>query len=219
MKKILAVYGAGGIGREILVIAQEQNRWDKIVFIDDLIVLESINDCEIYSFNDFIKHFKDWNIEIVISVGEPNQRNAILSKIKKFNLILVNLFFINFKFPVYSNFGTGNIINYGTLMLTDITIGNNCYINKNVVLGHDVKIGDNVVISPCVSIGGGTIVADEVFIGTGAVLRDQISIGKGSIIGMGSVVIGSIPEFAVVVGNPAKIIRYNNDKKVFKIRV
>jgi sugar O-acyltransferase (sialic acid O-acetyltransferase NeuD family) len=214
MKKILAVYGAGGIGREILVIAQEQNIWGKIVFIDDLI-LGSINDCEIYSFNDFIKEFTDWSIEIVISVGEPNQRNAILSKIKKFNLILINLFFINFKFPVYSNFGTGNIINYGTLMLTDITIGNNCYINKNVVLGHDVKIGDNVVISPSVSIGGGTIVADEVFIGSGAILRDHISIGKGAVIGMGSVVISSIPEFAVVVGNPAKIIRHNINRKVF----
>jgi len=56
--------------------------------------------------------------------------------------------------------------------------------NQPVIIGNDVWIGDRVIILP------------------------NVKIGDGVIIGAGSVVAKSIPEFAIVVGNPAKVIKY-----------
>lgn len=60
----------------------------------------------------------------------------------------------------------------------------------SVIIGHDCWIGD------CVRIKGG------------------VNIGTGSVIGCGSVVTHDVPPFAIVAGNPAKIIRFRFDQSV-----
>ena len=47
-------------------------------------------------------------------------------------------------------------------------------------------------------------------IGANTTILAGITIGKSAMIGAGSVVVNDVPENAVVVGNPAKIIRYLN---------
>lgn len=53
------------------------------------------------------------------------------------------------------------------------------------------------------------IVGERSFIGANATVIQGIKIGKDVVIGAGSVVINDVPDFAVVVGNPGKIIKYN----------
>ena len=50
-------------------------------------------------------------------------------------------------------------------------------------------------------------------IGIGAVVIQGLTIGKWSTIGAGSVIINDVPDYAVVVGNPGKVIKYN-DKNI-----
>ena len=56
--------------------------------------------------------------------------------------------------------------------------------------------------SNCVTIG------NDVWIGSHVALKDQLSIGDGAIIATGSVVTKNVPAYAVVGGNPARIIKY-----------
>lgn len=51
-------------------------------------------------------------------------------------------------------------------------------------------------------------IGNDVWIGENAILTNGIKIGNGAIIGAGAVVTKDVPDYAVVVGNPAKIIRY-----------
>jgi len=53
-------------------------------------------------------------------------------------------------------------------------------------------------------------------LGIGAQVKDGLSIGPDVIVGMGSVVYKSIPNLAIVLGRPARPMRRNEDKKVFK---
>ena len=49
-------------------------------------------------------------------------------------------------------------------------------------------------------------IGDYSFIGSGAIILPGTNIGRGCVIGAGSVVKGEIPDFSVVIGNPAKIV-------------
>ena len=60
-----------------------------------------------------------------------------------------------------------------------------------------------------VSISGEVVIGDGVFIGTNATLLPRISIGNWATIGAGAVVLKDVPPYAVVVGNPAKVLRIN----------
>jgi acetyltransferase-like isoleucine patch superfamily enzyme len=110
-----------------------------------------------------------------------------------------------------------------------ISIGINTYIGPySLIYGHgNVYIGDNVLISPGVRIfssnhGIGaetairsqadqlrqTIIGNDVWIGANAVILGGTTVGRGAVVGAGSIVTHDIPENAVVVGNPARIIKY-----------
>ncbi len=52
-------------------------------------------------------------------------------------------------------------------------------------------------------------IGDDVWIGARVtILAKNITIGKGAVIGAGSVVVKSVPDYAIVAGNPARVIKY-----------
>lgn len=58
---------------------------------------------------------------------------------------------------------------------------------------------------------GPTVIGNDVYIGVGAIVLSGISIGDGAVVGAGAIVSKSVPPYAVVAGNPARIIRYRFD--------
>ena len=90
------------------------------------------------------------------------------------------------------------------------TIGKHVIVNTSASIDHDNYIADFVHVAPKVALTGHVEVGEGSFIGAGAVVIPKIKIGKWCTIGAGSVVIKDVPDNAVVVGNPAKIIRYQN---------
>lgn len=61
---------------------------------------------------------------------------------------------------------------------------------------------------------GPIIVEDDVWIGTDAMILSGVKIGKGAIIAAGSVVTKDVPPYALVGGNPAKVIRYRFEEHI-----
>ena len=215
LKKVLCIYGSGGMGREIADMTKRQQNWRDIVFVVDEKISDSVDCVKVYSFDEVETNFRKEDIEFIIAMGEPSVRERIHMKLSDNAYCLATIKNDSLYISSSSSINSGSIIHYGTVMTVNVHIGKSCLINKNVVIGHDVTIGDFSVLSPTVSIGGNVIIGKSCFVGSGAVIRNGITIGANSIIGMGSVVIKDIEPNSVVVGNPATLLRYNEDKKVF----
>lgn len=52
-----------------------------------------------------------------------------------------------------------------------------------------------------------TQIGNDVWIGAGAIVKDGVSIGNGAVIGAGAIVTKPVPPFAIMVGNPARLLR------------
>ncbi|BBW90329.1 hypothetical protein PS1M3_04160 [Pseudoalteromonas sp. PS1M3] len=121
--------------------------------------------------------------------------------------------------------------------LNGIYIGANTYIGRffNLHTASEISLGKNVVLSDYVYIStiahgitpgdirimeqpwedkGSVRIGDNSFLGFGVIVLPNVSIGRWCIIGAGSVVTKSFPDYSMVAGNPAKLIkRYCLEKK------
>ena len=98
-----------------------------------------------------------------------------------------------------------------------VTLGSNCrvchgiglIIHPGVVIGDNVKLHQNTTIG---NVNGGVPprLGSNIIVGANSVIVGDLKIGDGAIIGAGAVVTKDVPQNAVVVGNPAKIIKYRN---------
>lgn len=92
-----------------------------------------------------------------------------------------------------------------------IKIGNNCNISQHISIiasNHNTAKDININQQGWDKKKTGVLIEDDVWIGANSVILPGVTIGKGAVIGAGSVVTKSIPEYAIAVGNPAKIIKY-----------
>lgn len=113
-------------------------------------------------------------------------------------------------------------------------IGDRCTVTK-AQIGRYVSIGNNVTIGPgehdlaMFSTSGwfydspfdilcekDCVIGNDVWIGVDSIIRRGVKIGNGAVVGANSFVNKDVPDFAIVAGNPAKIIRYRFEPEVQK---
>jgi acetyltransferase EpsM len=86
-------------------------------------------------------------------------------------------------------------------------IGRHCIINTSASIDHDCVIEDFVHISPNATLSGNVRVGEGTHIGAGATIIQGITVGKWCTVGAGAVVIRDVPDYATVVGVPARVIK------------
>lgn len=99
--------------------------------------------------------------------------------------------------------------------LAPITIGKGVMLAPNCALysyDHSLAFGKPIRKQPLTT-KGGIVIADESWLGFGAIVLSGVTIGKGAAIGAGSVVVGDIPDNAIAVGNPARVVKMRDDNR------
>lgn len=214
--KNIAIFGAGGFGREVKTIIdainkQIPNTYNFIGFYDDGIKKGTIiNGFPVLGgVEDFNKVISD--LELVIAIGDSKVKKIIIEKIENKFISFPSL--IHPKASVSSDdvkLGKGCIICEGTIITCNIVIGDFVVLNLMCTVGHDTVIEDFCAFMPAVNISGEVVIRESVYVGTGAKIINLLEIGKNTIVGAGAVVSKSLPENCIAVGIPAKPIKFHN---------
>lgn len=104
--------------------------------------------------------------------------------------------------------GTGCQILAGAVVGAETMLGEGCIVNTKASVDHESILGEGCHLAPgatlagCVEVGRGTLIA------VGATVLPRIKIGSNVIVGAGALVTRDIPDNAVVMGQPARIVRW-----------
>lgn len=98
--------------------------------------------------------------------------------------------------------GEGTMIDMGAVLGGRAIVGNRCHIGAGTVLAGVVEPASATPV----------VIEDDVMIGANAVVIEGVRVGRGAVVGAGAIVIKDVPAGAVVVGNPARIIKMKDEK-------
>ena len=197
----MIVYGASGHGKVIIdIITALHLKIDQV--LDDNPEIAALQNYQVgQKLDDSLK-----DSEVVIAVGNNGIRKRISEKNMNFCDALVH------PSAVVSDsvkLLKGTVVMANAVINASTSIGKHCIINSGSIVEHDVEIGDFSHISPGAIITGNVSIGEGTHIGAGATIIPGIKIGNWATIGAGAVIIENVPDFAVVVGNPGKIIKFN----------
>ncbi|MBN9299341.1 MAG: acetyltransferase [Filimonas sp.] len=196
------LFGAGGHAKVITEILQDSNKLIS-AFIDGNPALTAFWDYPVYrELPDTFDRSAD---EVIIAIGNNAVRKRIVENLD-----------VNYTTAIHpkatiskrATIGEGSVVIGNALINADTKVGRHCIINSSASVDHDCTIHDFVHISPNASLCGNVTIGEASHIGAGATIIPGITIGKNVVIGAGAVVIRDIPDNAIAVGNPAKVIRH-----------
>ena len=224
----LAIFGAGGLGREVLVLAHQINEvaptWELFGFFDDqppaapttLGLPYRGTSAELLALGRQLGAEPDAEsiggpLHVAVAVGGSQTRAAVVARLRAARTGL--------RFPALVHpgvarqpyqrlrIGAGCLIQQGCILTTAVSLGEFVLLNLGCTVGHDAVLDDFCSLMPHANVGGGAYLATEVYLGTNATVIHGVRVGARTIIGAGAVAVHDLPAGVTAVGVPARELR------------
>lgn len=153
------------------------------------------------------------NMNFAISIGNNKIRSKLANEIRSLEGTIPTLIHPTAVVSKYSKIDEGVVIHVNAVVQADASIKKDTVLSYNTSVSHNSNIGEACYLAFNSTIGAYVEVQDFVLIGqAAAIVSDKLDyIGHNSIIGAGSVIIKNVEPFSVVVGNPGKVLKRNNE--------
>jgi sugar O-acyltransferase (sialic acid O-acetyltransferase NeuD family) len=230
--KNLIIIGAGGFGREVLMMAIDNpcNGADWIIkgFLDNRShILHGFNleASKVAYGMDFseekrARYKRDHPIlgdpltyepeegdVFLCALGDPAQRRKYVEPLLAKGAEFVRLVHPLAAVSAYASVGLGSIIGAYVSLSPDCHVGQHVTVGYGAVLGHDTTVADWVEVGMHCLISGNVTIGSAARIYPGAIVIPKAHVGEQAVVAAGSVVFKSVKAHTTVMGNPAR--RFN----------
>ncbi len=108
--------------------------------------------------------------------------------------------------------GRGCVFYPGAFIGLQAVVGDRVFALSGATINHDNVIEDEVVFASRVTLAGFVHVERQVYLGQNCSIRQYLRIGRNAMIGMGAVVVKEVKPNAVMVGNPARLLKMKSER-------
>lgn len=109
--------------------------------------------------------------------------------------------------PRGTNLGTGVAIGPYAVLQPGTSIGDHVAVRSGAVVGHNSELADFVFVGVNSVVCGYSRLGTGAYIAPNATTKEGIRVGRFAVVGLGAVVLDDVPDYAVVAGNPARVLR------------
>lgn len=210
--KDIAIFGAGGFGREIACLinrinVQQPDTWNFVGFFDDDVKIQGARNeyGTVLGGMDALNHW-DKPLDLVIAIGNPSVLELLVGKIQNHNISFPNLIDPNVEFmdKEHVEMGEGNVICMRCTISTNVKFGNFNLLNVAVGVGHDASFGSYNVVMPNVNISGGVTIGDSNLFGVKSTILQYLKVGDRVKIGSCSLLMRNAKSDNLYFGIPAE---------------
>ena len=208
----IAIYGAGGLGREIACVLKKINMvtptWNLLGFFADGLEVGTKNEYgEVLGGMNVLNSYIG-SLALVIGIANPVAIQKIVSNIMLERIEYPNIISPDVKYMDENNYsiGKGNFINVGCLLSCHVRIGDFNNFGAFSTIGHDTQIGSYNVIMPSTQICGCVSAGYINFFGISSIVLQGLNVGHKVTIGCHSVLMTDAKSEYTYFRNPAKTI-------------
>jgi len=219
VKRRVLVYGTGQTGNMVASILELDKAVEIVGFADDDETKwgHSLRDLNVLGGREFVARGTGFDA-VAVAIGRVTPRRALSTWLCDQDIPLQSAIHPSAILAKDSTIGDGTIVGAGTTLYVNPQIGRSVFIGPRVVVSHDSAVGDFALLSVGSVIGARVDVAAGAFVGAGATVMPpgwgadaRLMIGEDAIVGVGAVVIRDVEPRAIVVGVPAKLLRYREE--------
>lgn len=231
--KNLIIIGAGGFGREVLMMAVDNpcNGADWVIkgFLDNRSdILDGFTQdanavpyAMDYSEEKRARYRRDYPIlgdpltyepaegdVFLCALGDPAERRKYAEPLLARGAEFVRLVHPLAAVSAFASIGLGSIVGAYVSLSPDCRIGQHATVSYGAVLGHDTTIADWAEIGTHCLIGGNVSIGAGARVYPGAIVTPKVRIGEQAVVAAGSVVFKSVEAHTTVLGNPARAFNW-----------
>ena len=208
----LVIYGAGGLGRELLgllrAIDPDHERWRFLGFIDDAPTAEDSPRDEAVVGDKAWLTSVDEPTAVVLGIASPSVKATLYAELTK----NPHIFFPVLVHPLAyvepsASLAPGTVVSPFCFVAVNAQLGICTFLNAASQVGHDSCLGDFSSVMPSVNISGNVSIGTKTLIGVGSKILQGLTVGSNSTVGIGSVVLSNVPDHSTVMGYPARLIK------------
>ena len=214
MKKMIII---GGMGNGTVALStiedinEHKKEWEILGFFNDF-ETKSINEFPILGKVDYgsaQKYMVYNDVYFLYTLISAKLNHKFIHKLHDLKIPIEKFATIIHPKAVISKFAS---IGYGVSIQPfvsvgpSVKIGNHIQIFAQSLIGHNSTLDNYSYITNNACVGANVHLKEGAYLGTNSSTLENITIGRWGLVGIGSVVIRDVPDFAKVVGNPSRII-------------
>jgi len=209
----VVIYGTGENAYQAMSILRHRPEYDVVGFLDDDKAKHGTTYQErpVFGGMDAVPGLcRDEDVAGgLVAIGNNAVRGRLTKQLKAHGLTIIQAIHPQTFIDAPHHIGEGVIIEMGAAVHVGATVGDGVFVGGGAIISHHSTVGDFALLGGAVVFGGNIRVGAYSLIGVGGALQPQITIGKNVVVGVGAAVVSDLPDNAVAVGVPAKVIRQN----------